>query len=86
MSHFIESEVNIWMNALHNHHQMTTWSRDEKPASRYFFTFFVHAEDTISKIALGVAGFSEAIALWQEVESAPIASKRASFPCYIEIN
>lgn len=64
-----------------NHFQTFTCSRQDNAASRYFFTFFVHAEDTRVKMELGVAGSSAEIALWQAIERAPIACKRASFPC-----
>lgn len=64
---------------------MLTCSRHEKAATRYFFTFFVHAEDTTLKMALGVEGSSVEIVLWQDLVIAPIAYKRASLPCHIQL-
>lgn len=63
---------------------MLTCSRQERAASRYFFAFFVHAEDTTLKISFIVAGSSLEIALWQDTERAAIACNRASFPCHIK--
>ena len=60
---------------------LLTFSRQEKADSRYFLTFFLHAEHIRSNITVGVLGSSLVIASWQETERAPRASKRASFPC-----
>lgn len=62
---------------------MITCSRQEKAASRYFFAFFVHAEDTKLKIALGLEGSPAEIALWQDAAREPNAYNTASFPCQI---
>ena len=43
----------------------------------YFFTFFVHAEDTILKMALGLAGSPVEIAAWHDA-----AYNRASLHCH----
>lgn len=59
-----------------------TCSRQEKAASRYFLTFFEHAEDTALKMTFEVVGSSADIALWQDLHRAPIAYKIASFPCH----
>lgn len=63
---------------------MFTCSRQEKADSRYFLTFFVHAEETRLKMVPGRAGSSMEIALWLDAERALIASNNISFPCYIE--
>lgn len=68
-----------------NHKEILTCSRHEKAASRYFFTFLVHADDTKVKMALGVEGSSSEIALWQDLEIAPIAYNRVSLPCHIQL-
>lgn len=62
---------------------MITCSRHEKAASRYFFAFFLHAEDTKLIMALGLAGSPAEIALWQDAEREPNAYNTASFPCHI---
>lgn len=66
---------------LQQHYTILTCSRQVKAASRYFFTFFVHAEDTKLKMALGLAGSPAEIAAWHDAERAPKAFNRASFPC-----
>lgn len=68
-----------------NHKGILTCSRHEKAASRYFFTFLVHAVNTKDKRAFGVEGLSAEIAVWQDLEIAPIAYKRASLPCHIQL-
>jgi hypothetical protein len=66
-----------------NHYKILTCSRQVKAASRYFFTFLEHAEDTKLKMAFGLLGSPAEIALWQDAERVPNAYNRASFPCHI---
>ena len=64
--------------------ETVTCSRQERAASRYFFTFLVHAEDMTLKTALATAGSLLEIALQQDLERAPIALSRASVPYLVQ--
>lgn len=65
------------------HYKLLTCSREESAASRYFFPFLVHADDTRFRMAVEEEEPSAEIALWQDVHRAPIANNSASLPCHI---
>ena len=70
------------MNILQQQSYNTNLFKTGETCFMYFFTFFVHAEDTILKMALGLAGSPVEIAAWHDAESAPKAYNRASLHCH----
>ena len=71
-----------FMNILQQQSYNTNLFKTGETCFMHFFTFFVHAEDTILKMALGLAGSPVEIAAWHDAERAPKAYNRASLHCH----